>query len=73
MAMNQWMLSYPRKIVTIYQIGQYKKHIRQLSVLTILQMVFSKTDICPLNSNIFGEVEFLSPFVTDRSNEVNSD
>lgn len=64
-------------MVTIYQVGQLVKD-AFLSVFSPHNIIqgFLKTDICSLNCNIFGEEEFLSSFVTDRSDpsaEVNSD
>jgi len=74
-AMNEWMLSNPGKTVTIYQVGQFVKdaYLTAFSPQNITQG-FIKTGIYPLNSNVFREEEFLSPFVTDRpdlSREIN--
>ena len=76
-AMNEWMLSNAGKTVTIYQVGQFVKdaYLSAFSPHNITQG-FLKTGIYPMNSNIFGEEEFLSSFVTDRSDpvaEVDSD
>lgn len=67
-AMNEWMLSNPGKTVTIYHVGQFVKdaYLSAFSPKNITQG-FLKTGIYPLNSNIFREEEFLSSFVTDRS------
>ncbi|CAK1587284.1 unnamed protein product [Parnassius mnemosyne] len=67
-AMNEWMLSNPGKTVTIYQVGQFVKeaYLAGFTPHNITQG-FLKTGIYPLNSNIFNEEEFLSSYVTDRS------
>lgn len=66
--MNEWMLSNPGKTVTIYHVGHFIKdaYLSAFCPHNITQGFF-KTGIYPLNSEIFDEEEFLSSFVTDRS------
>lgn len=76
-SMNEWMLSNPGRTVTIYEVGQFVKdaYLSSFTPHNITQG-FIKTGIYPLNSNVFQEEEFLSSYVTDRSDpsvEINND
>lgn len=62
--MNEWMLSNPGKTVAIYQVG--KETYQSAFNPQKITLGLFKTEIYPLNSNIFNEEEFLYSHVTDR-------
>lgn len=66
-AVSEWLLQNPGKPITLYQIAEivgkaYPKAFTQHNITK----GFSVTGICPVNTEIFDEDEFLSAFVTDR-------
>ena len=66
-ACNDWMLSNPGKLITIYEVAQSlgKSYPRALKPENILAG-FRVTGISPYDRNVFGDDEFLSSYVTDR-------
>lgn len=67
-AANEWMLQNPGKPISLYQVAEiigkaYPKAFTQQNIIK----GFAVTGICPINSEIFGDDEFLSGFVTDRA------
>ncbi|XP_074035220.1 uncharacterized protein [Leptinotarsa decemlineata] len=67
-AVNEWMLQNPGKPISLYQVAEiigkaYPKAFTQQNITK----GFAVTGICPLNSDIFGDDEFLSSFVTDQA------
>lgn len=66
-ALNNWMLSNPGKTVSIYNIPAIVSQIMS-SAFTQANIVsgFKNAGIYPLNSDIFGDDDFLCSAVTDR-------
>lgn len=65
--MNAWMLSNPRKPVSIYEVAQFAN----TAYTTAFSMEnaiagFQKTGIHPFDRNTFTKDDFLTSFVTDR-------
>lgn len=65
---DSWMLRYPGKPITIYDISEIAGYAYPLAFSkTNMISGFAVTGIWPLNPNIFSADEFLSSSVTDRS------
>ena len=65
---NDWMLSNPGKHVTIYSVtGIIGKSFNKPFTKHNIEKGLNVTGIYPLHKNIFGEDEFLSSYVTDRT------
>lgn len=72
-ACDDWMVSHPGRPMTIYDIaGCLGRAYPTAMTPRNIQKSFEITGICPLNSEIFTDDEFLSSFVTDRENPDNN-
>ena len=67
-SMNAWMLINPGKTVTIYEVASFANEafIHGFSMPNIIKG-FATTGIHPFNRNSFSDEDFLSCYVTDRS------
>lgn len=68
---DEWMLNHPGVPMTIYDIASVVGKAFPLA-LTPSNIIkgFQRTGICPFNSEIFEDSEFLSSYVTDRTQEI---
>ena len=73
-AADNWILNHPGRHISIYEIAElvgeaYPKSFTQSNII----QGFKVTGICPLNSDIFSDEEFLSSYVTDRPRPPSAD
>jgi hypothetical protein len=72
-ACDNWMLNHPGRTLTIYKIAECFGSAFPLAFSKRnIESAFRVTGIWPVNINIFTEDDFLSSYVTDRDNTVNT-
>lgn len=73
-AMDEWMLNHPGVPVTLYNIAETVGTSFGIT-LTPKNIIkgFQITGICPLNSELFQDADYLSSFVTDREQSIAED
>lgn len=66
-AMDDWLLNHSGTPLTIYNVAELTgKAFPQALVPSNIIKGFERTGICPYNSGVFTEVDYMSSYVTDR-------
>lgn len=69
-AINDWLLSNPGKVITIRNVGELSNiAFNRAFAMSNIKNAFQKTGIWPVNRQVFSDDDFAASTVTDRDND----